>query len=455
MHSNNSKLPARRRLHPRSRGRRSFLALASTGLVGGIALRLDQEARGQASNKARFVYYNHCNSMQTTQLNKSMVSTPSDFELRGFMTEFEPHRADLTVVQRMHCQPGNYLHGNAHSAMSCTQRGDNTGAFGGGAGITDKLIGGATIDQVIANHLHDGERLRSLVLGHAQATRDANCTQGTIIGSAEDRPIYPTIDPVAAHESVFGVGGQDEVLVALEQSYLDFVKDDIQAFNQQLPSFERQKFEQYLESVRELERSLATGLSGASCPNVEAQRFPNAEEGTTRNHPAYWNYMADLAVAAMQCGATRQVTMLHSFGCIHLRYTFDGATKNDHQEVCHKEEDGPFRENVLRFHAETLVHMYDRLKQIPEGSGTMADNTLMVWSSDGGGKHHRGNSTHNMVFLGRGNGALQGERWVKLGGGDYPLGSAHLTSALTMGLELETFGDGTDDVDRPIAEVLS
>lgn len=441
------------RLNVHGRGRRRFMALAASGVVGGLVLRLDKEAQGQVDERPRFVLYNHCNSLQTSHLNNSEVNSPTDFELNTFMSVFEPHKANLTVLQGMDCSPGGYLHGNASSALSCTERGTNTGAFGGGAGITDVLIGGPTFDQVIADHLHKDEPIRSLVLGHALDITDGNCTQGTIIGRDMNNPIYPTIDPLRAHELVFGVGGQNEVLIAMEQSYIDFVKDDIAVFQAQLPMAERQKVEQYLESVRELERTVAGGRSGA-CLEVPAQDFEDAEAGTTQNQPEYWRYMCDLAVAAMQCGATRQASMIHSSGCVHLRYTFDGRTANHHRDICHGEEGGDFNRKILQFHAENVVRIWEGLQAVPEGNGTMADNTLITWMSDGGGKHHGGRNQHNMIYLGNGNGAIQTGQWQRLGG-DYALGCAHLTSMRAMGLELEEFGDGSDRVDRPVQEILA
>lgn len=413
-------------------------------------MRLDQEARGQFETTPRFVLYNHCNGLQTFHLNKSVVSSPTDFELAAFMTNFEPFKDELTVVERMYCGTGRYLHGNGSSALACANRGQINGA----AGISPRVVGGITIDQAIADHLGKDSRLRSLVLGHPLAQRGGNCVQGTIAGRANNEPVFPTLDPLQAHELVFGVGGQDEVLSELEQSYLDFVKDDIQVYSATLPGTERQKLDQYLESVREVERAIISG-EATNCEPLPTEEFPDAVEGTEHNNPAFWRYMIDLGVAALQCGATQQLTMLHSYGCVHLRYTFDGVTKNHHEQVSHEEENGPFMANILNFHAENVAYLYGRLKDIPEGNGSMADSTLLAWMSDGGGKHHDGAESHNMIYLGNGNGRLRSGQWLKLEQDAVPLGRAHLTAAHATGLELETFGDGTDPIESPIQELLS
>lgn len=416
--------------------------------------RLDREARGHSADpKARFILYNHCNGIQKIHLDKSAVRSPTDFDLASFMTHFSPYQAELSVVQNLYCSPGAYLHGNASSALSCTQRGGNTGSFNGAAGISTMVVGGPTIDQLIATHLGQEERLRSLVLGHPLAITDGNCTQGTIIGRDKDQPVYPTLDPILAHQLVFGVAGQNQILIAQNKSYLDFLKDDIKGFQAELPASERQKLEQYLESVREVEQALSGGLG--SCPDMESQPFDEVKPGTTHNSPAFWRYMCDLAVAALQCGATRQVSMLHSSGCVHLQYTFDGATRNHHEDVCHTDEGGEFMEKILGFHAEHFAYMYQKLKAIPEGGGTMADSLLMAWMSDSGGAHHGGTRSHTMVMLGKGNGAIRPGQWFRYPEEKHPLGRAHITLARATGLKLSSFGDGSDPCNGPLPELMT
>lgn len=425
------------------------MALAGCGVVGGMMTKLDREARGvEPPERRRFLLYNHCNGLQNFHLNQSEVTTPSSFTLNSFMQPFAPHQAELTVVQNLFCNTGRYLHGNASSALSCADRGAPSAA----AGISPMVVGGPTIDQIIATALHEREdsktKLRTLVLGHPLVIQDGNCVQGTIVGTGQNEPVFPMLDAVEAHQTIFGVTNQDEVLAGLEQSYLDFVKDDIAAFEAELPSPERQKMQQYLNSVREVEQSLT---SLANCEEVRPQTFPQQ----TKNDPAFWRYMQDLAVIALSCEATHQVSMLHTYGCVHFRYLFDGEEKNHHETVSHEEENGPFMEKILRFHAEQVVYMYERLKEIPEGDGTMADSLLIQWMSDGGGMHHNGAGQHPVVFLGTAGGALKGQQWLRFDDDELALACAHVTSARAMGLEMDTFGDGTDPCAGPIPGVLA
>jgi len=438
------------------------MALAASSLLGGLVLRLDREAQGAVTSVPRFILYNHSNGLQNFHLNKSAVRSPTDFTLSGFMTHFEPFKQELTVAQNLFCTAGAHLHGNSSSALSCTERGAEISV----EGIMEMVVGGPTIDQWIASRLGQSSRLRSLVLGHPFDVSYGNCAQGTISGRAKNEPVYPTLDPVKAHQLIFGVQNQDEVLIQLQKSYLDFVKDDIQSFHAQLPGAERQKLEQYVESVREIERSLAGGLAGA-CPQIGAQEFTQKSEPDIQgelqnsNNPAFWRYMCDLGVAALQCGATQQLSMLHTYGCIHLMYEFDGVSRNHHFDVGHQDEQGTFMDKILGFHAEQVAYMYKKLKDVPEGAGTMADSLLMAWMSDGGGYHHGGNQAHSMIWLGKGSGRLQTGKWHRFveavgpNPAQYALGRAHVTTAQALGLELNDFGDGTDPCSGPIPGVLA
>lgn len=430
--------------------RRRFAALAGSAVVGGLALRLDREARGVPNPDAlRYLLYNHCNGLQNVHLDATSVDASGTPTFASFMEAFTPHRDDVTVVRNLYCTPGSYLHGNASSALSSAQRGTITD---GAAGISTSVVGDITIDQLIANALYDAQatspKLRTLALGHPLVITNGNCVQGTILGTGPNEPVFPLLDAAQAHETVFGITNQDEVLVDLQKSYLDFVKDDIRAFEAELPTAEKQKMQQYLQSVREVEQSLT------SLANCEELPVPDFEQ-VTENDPAFWRYMQDLAVVALSCGATRQVSMLHTYGCVHFSYTFDGVRRNHHEDVSHTDESGSFMEQILRFHADQVVYMYERLLDIPEGEGTMADNLLIQWGSDGGGSHHGGSSSHPIVWLGTAGGTMTGGRWIDYESGQYSLACGQLTAARAMGLDLQTFGDGSDPCDGPLPGVLA
>lgn len=455
--------PERRAQNTRSRGRRNFLALGATTLVGGLVMRLDREAHGQLDSRPRFVLYNYANGIQTVQLDKSTVRSPTDFDLAGFMSPFEPYKSDVTVLQHMYNTVGQHTHGNASSFLSLEPRGGEPRKANGVTG-TSKIVGGATIDQVIAEHLHNDEPLRTLVLGHKIVASISNCSQGTIIGRGDNDPIFPITDPLKAHETVFGMGGnQAAVLVGLEKSYLDYIKDDVASFQATLPSSEQQKLEHYLTSVREIETA-AAAVSTLDCDSAPKEAHPNATN--TLNNPEYWNYMVDLGAISLSCGATRQLSLVHTHTCIHLDYMLNGRRLDHHEHLGHQDESGDTMRQVMQFHTENVARLWKRMKETPEGAGTMADNMLVHFSSDCGGLHHRGSGMHNIVYLGNAGGKWKSGQWIAMkrspGGsgarpaaGARPLGEAYITVAQALGLNLQTFGSGRDPVKNTFSEILA
>ena len=455
--------PERRSHNTKSRGRRTFLALGATALVGGVLTRLDREAHGQASSKPRFVLYNYANGIQSVQLDKSTVRSPTDFDLAGFMTPFEPYKSDLTVLQHMYNTVGQHTHGNASSFLSLQPRGGEPRKANGVVG-TSKIVGGATIDQVLARHLHGDEPLRTLVLGHKLVASNNNCSQGTIVGRGDKDPIFPITNPLDAHETVFGVGGnQATVLVGLEESYLDYIKDDVASFQATLPGAEKQKLEHYLTSVREIETA-AAAIATLDCKAGPKEAHRDAT--STLNNEDYWNYMVDLGAVALACGATRQLSLIHTHACIHMYYMLNGKRLDHHEHLGHQDEAGENMRKVMQLHSESVARLWKRMKETPEGAGTMADNMLVHFSSDCGGLHHRGSGMHNIVYLGDAGGKWKSGQWIKMkrspgGSGAKPaagaraLGEAYITVAQALGLNLETFGSGRDPVKNTFTEILA
>jgi hypothetical protein len=100
-------------------------------------------------------------------------------------------------------------------------------------------------------------------------------------------------------------------------------------------------------------------------------------------------------------------------------------------------------EKIIRFHGSLIARLFERLAQVPEDGGTMADNTLAVWVNSGGGKHHDGNATIPLVFVGDLKGA-----WAPAGKylrvpGSRCISDAFVSVARAMGVDTTTFGDPT------------
>jgi hypothetical protein len=223
---------------------------------------------------------------------------------------------------------------------------------------------------------------------------------------------------------------------------------EIKAVNATLPLAQREKLDLYLSSVRALEEELALKMKGDETACV-APAKPSTTETSRVNNPALWKTFLDLGIAALRCGLTRQVTLLHSYGCIHYTYTFDGVSKNHHEQVCHQEEEGPFMTKILAWHAAQVAYIYEQL----QASGD-ADETVVMWMSDGGGQHHNGTSKYPIIALGKPGRVIKTGQYVTYPEGKVSLARFHLTMANAFGSPITRFGDGTDPGTDPLTELI-
>lgn len=433
------------------------LALFAVPVVGPLARALVGEARAQTlSPRRRFIVYSHANGLQLAKVRETTWDPAGGFRFAGCLAPLARHARDLTVLEQFFCTNGAYLHGNLSAAYTCSSRGTIRDS---GSGAATRLAGGASIDQVIAAEISRGSRFPSLVMGMPFSVSGGNCSYGALMATGDNKPVYPDVDPAKVYARLFGVTGAvngAELLTRLKarRSQLDHLLAEIKELEATLPARERQKLQQYLESLSALEREIATQ---AATPQGEC-RAAAPSPGPARvgsNDPRLWKTFLDLAIAALRCNQTQQISLVHTYGCVHLSYNFDGVSKNHHETVCHQEETGPFLTRILAWHAEQVAYLYDQLKQIPEGGGTMADSTLLMWMSDGGGRHHNGTRMHPVVLLGRAGGRWRAGQYRTWAQNQVSLARVHCTVANAMGLPLKTFGDGRDPCEGPLGELLS
>lgn len=431
-------------------------ALFATPALGSLFRALAQDASAATPlSRPRYVLYTNANGLQRQKVRESKWSAAGGFQLAGALAPLQKHASDLLVVESLFNNVSVYQHGNNSSALTCAKRGTNSGI--GAAGGAPKIVGGISIDQVIAGQISragvDGVRVPALVMGNPVPVRGGDCTYGTLVGAGDNNPVFPITDPLKAFEQLFGSGkpSTDPAVLAklaAQKSQLDHLIEEIKTVNATLPQSQREKLDLYLSSVRALEDELALRMKGDDSACV-APTKPATTQTSRVNNPALWKNFLDLGIAALRCGVTRQVTLLHSYGCIHYSYTFDGVTKNHHEQVAHQEEEGPFMTKILAWHATQVAYIYEQL----QASGD-ADDTVVMWMSDGGGKHHNGNSSYPIIALGKPGQVVKTGKYVTYADGKVSLARFHLTMANAFGSPITQFGDGTDPGKDPLTELI-
>jgi hypothetical protein len=299
-------------------------------------------------------------------------------QLSPVLAPLHRHREQLLVIDGL-SQVSAYLdpnatepHGQGHlSALTGSFNDDRDG---------EPRAASASIDQIVAQQIGCPDRLASLELG-------MGLTINPISYAGPRAPLPVELSPTRVWERVFGLSqaGSDELapLYAGQASVLDRVDEHYAALSSSLSGEDRLKLDQHRELVRELEQRFA-GLQALECGAV-ARPDPEAMADYELRHQT----MASLLALALSCDATRVGSILHTT----LPGELCGLPGQDlHNDVAHYSRVDPqaiaTMTTYVTVHANHMAVLLDALAAIPEGDGTLLDNTLVVWVSElGNGEH--------------------------------------------------------------------
>jgi hypothetical protein len=411
-------------------GRRAFIR--TMGLASGAAFLtpildgLLRDAHGQVPTTKRFLLYTSAHGIASRHL-ATTAASQSDFTMPAALAGLKPFQSETVVFRNLFNTTHQFLHSNSYSATSGYKVASPSANYGFGE------PGGPSIDFLLAQELGKGTREPLMVLNGSSMS-----------ASGRQRPIPGIGDPASAFTKYFqGAGGagtsdQDRArALKMERSFLDFMLDDIRRSQAQLVAPEREKLDTFLTSVREMEQKLAaaaTAATPASCKSVPAPGGTAAYEARLRGHGL-------VAAHAFACGVTRHATIGVS-GANYVIFRELGVSQ--HQHSIHHEGNTAAITKILAFHSTVIGNIFATLKKFPEGNGTMADNTLIAWVSEGG-SHHHGFYDVSAITVGTAGHALRaGGSYITYGQKERSICELWLTVARAMGSSMTSFGDGTN-----------
>jgi Protein of unknown function (DUF1552) len=388
--------------------------LSRRQLLGGTALGLTLApfvpllARGaEATAPKRLIFLYSSNGTVYERWKPSMG--PGGLVLSDILEPLNAYRERLLVVggldYKAELEKG--VKGASHEGGICTSL---TGAptVSVGAGKDDVLASGPSVDQFVAKRLD----YRTVQLGlQVDEYTDTICSTSY---AGPQQPLKPNNDPYAVFKDLFGTftpkGTTVDPALALKnadrQSVIDLVRGDLDGLKKNLGASEQAKLDAHLTGLRELEKGLA-GKPGASsldsCKKTDVGS--RLDVYGNDNIPALGSLAMNLVVDAMACDLIRGATIQFGRAGANHRFTWlgDAFKKNpayvagkDETEGIHSfahDEDTPSSRDGLvqmhRWYAGQMKALMDRLAAIPEGAGSMLDNTLVVWFNElgKGGSH--------------------------------------------------------------------
>jgi hypothetical protein len=272
---------------------------------------------------------------------------------------------------------------------------DNAAASGKGNGHTHSMSGlmtgldftgrgpsGPSIDQVIAGKIGGDSRFRSLQIGVAQESFGESM-QRNMSWSGYERALPPEMIPHRLFDRLFGA--REEGWVNRKRSILDAVRADALMLEKSLPGEDKARVDEHLSSVRDLERAIA-GL-----PPQYARVDPPDFDGDMKDWPRIAKLQSDLLVQALAMRQTRVASYMLTKCQSLTRFPWLGYTSARHHDYTHSGEktsgaDGTDGMHVLRdicrWHVEEFAYLVGRLKSMPEGDGTLLDNTCLVFAHE-------------------------------------------------------------------------
>lgn len=319
---------------------------------------------------------------------------------------------------------------------------------------TDYFLG-TTADQIAAQNLGHQTQLPSLEMAMDLLSIVGQCDNGyacvyqnNLSWSSPTTPLPAEAHPRIVFESLFGEGGStEERRAALRQraSLLDSVAEDLSRLNRQLGASDRNKVNGYLESVREVERRIQQAES-----NTRENPLPDLDRpvGVPADYGDHARLMFDLQVLALQGDITRVTTFQLARETSNRTYPQAGVSDPHHPLTHHGNDPEKVAKvaKINQYHVSLFTYFLKRLKETPEGDGSLLDHSLYLYGSGMGNPNVHDHQNLPIIVAGGGAGNMQGGRHIKFDT-PKPLANLHLTLLNKVGVEVESFADSDGHIE--------
>jgi hypothetical protein len=367
-------------------------------------------------------------------------------ELPPSLRALAPVADQLTVVTNLELKnayPGTHATSNAAFLSAATAKWTES---------NDYYLG-TTVDQLAAQQMGRETRLPSLELAMDLLTTVGQCDNGyacvyqnNLSWSSPTTPLPAEAHPRVAFERLFGDGGSaSERLAELRKSasLLDWVKEDIARLQKKLGPTDRNRVNEYLDTIREVERRIQKSEA-----TTADSRLPDLDRpvGVPAAYADHARLMFDLQALALQGDVTRVITFQLARETSTRTYPEIGVPEA-HHPLTHNAGNAEMLAKVAKinaFHVSLFAYFLEKLKAIPEGNGTLLDNTLYLYGSgmSNGDKHDHVNLP---VLVAGGPAKVKGGLHVRYAQ-PKPLANLHLTLLERAGIRLDAFADSNGRV---------
>jgi hypothetical protein len=287
-------------------------------------------------------------------------------------------------------------------------------------------------DQVVAQAWAGQTALTSLELGTSHNTENPNAESGystvlkdNLSWSSSTVPLSREIDPAKAFTRAFGgisttgggngtggTTGMTDPTPTLRKSVLDLVIAQSNDLKAKLGASDKEKLDQYLTGLSELERTIQTM---PTMDPVAASCSPGASPGRPSDLPTHVKVMLDIMINAFMCDVTRVGSFAYEHTTTEIRHTWLGVNVSYHSNVTHHNNDATALANyatVNQWLVSQFVYVLQALDKIQDGDGTMLDNMVCMCFSELSDGNSHSNQDMPVLLAGSAGGALQTGRAI-------------------------------------------
>jgi hypothetical protein len=365
------------------------------------------------------------------------------FELKELLAPLAPFKQKVTIVSGLE---------NKHASGPTHAITPGTWLSGVSPRISHDPYGGVTADQIAAQHIGQETALPSLevsteeAVGGGACDRNYGCSYGaTISFRTPNTPLPMEFNPRKLFQRLFGQGDtpEERKLLALQySSILDVIADKAGALKKAVGASDRGMLDDYLESVREIERR----VQKMEANDLSHIKLPDAPVGIPTSFDDQMNLMFDTVALAWQANLTRVTTFMMAAEVSNMTYNHVNVPDAFHA-LSHHQNNGPKLERLARvqtYHTTAFARFVKKLADMPDGDGSMLDHSILVYGSNMSNSNAHDHFPLPMALVGGGCGKLKGGQHLKYPDRT-PVSNLLLTVLNRAGVPVESLGDSTGE----------
>jgi hypothetical protein len=420
--------------------RRTFLRGAGTALALPLldamipAMKADRLTAAAPVRRLGFVFY-------TLGVNVDRwrpKGEGADYQLSEGLAPLATHKKKFVVISGLSSDPDRTKAGFHDRALTSFMTGVEM--------VRGKVQVGISVDQVAAQALGKQTQFASLELA-----TEHNGALGGVSYKSATTPLPFEPNPRRVFERLFGDGGKIDPVDAAErresdQSSLDAVTARITELKARLGPSDNRKLDEYLQSIRDIERRIKVALEKKPVDLPEVAR----PAGIPDSWPEHVKIMFDLQALALQADLTRVWTFMMAREASSMTFPHLGITMG-HHEISHHNFEADKLDALAKINmnqSELFGYFLSKLDALKEGNSTLLDHSLIMYGSDLSVPTVHSQHDLPIIVAGGAAGRVAGGRYIAFPGDRTPLTNLYLTMLDKIGVPTEKLGDSTGKLNR-------